>query len=131
MSTKINIDMASLSRPDRAGSDLSRCVNHATSTAEGETPATQHQGRERHVELDQAAELPRVELRERPDPGEQRFVVVTSNAAAFDLWLFDKSEQSDEMHKVSIPFGPGVVHEIAARVVAWQLQGINLAELLA
>ena len=108
-------DMATPPQPDRAGSELSRCLNHATSTAEGESPATP----ERRVELDDQ-ELGRQE------PGDGRFIIVATTANGFELWLFDKQLQSDEMHKAEIAFGVGAVHEIAARVVAWQLQGVNL-----
>jgi hypothetical protein len=66
------------------------------------------------------------ELGREPEVGEGRFIIVATTAEAFELWLFDKQQQSDEMHKVEITFGPGAVCEIAARIVAWQLQGVTL-----
>ena len=111
----LNFEMVPLSNNEPRAM-TSPDVSTRQTRRQGEAPATP----ERRVELDQ--ELGRVE----PEPGDGRFIIVASTAEAFELWLFDKQLQSDEMHKVEIPFGPGAVHEIAARVVAWQLQGVTL-----
>jgi hypothetical protein len=54
-----------------------------------------------------------------------RFVVVVSTKDhVFDVWLFDKQQQTDAIKKVSIAIAPGATAQIGALVVAWQLEGM-------
>ena len=55
-----------------------------------------------------------------------RFAVVVSNAERFDVWLFDKREQSDPVERVSLPMQAGVTARLGALVVAWQTEGAIL-----
>ena len=90
--------MATLFNQKNAGDVLSQCDNHATSTAG--------------------------ERRQQYQRGEPRFAVVTSNdGETFELWLFDKEQQSDEIQRVSIPITPGADLALGAIIVAWQLTG--------
>ena len=55
-----------------------------------------------------------------------RFVVIANREHVFDVWLFDKQQQSDPIKKVSIAVTAGALANLGALVVAWQLEGMIL-----
>lgn len=57
-----------------------------------------------------------------------RFVVVSNNPEEFDVWLFDKRQQSDAIQKISLPVFTGAVTQLGAIIIAWQLDGTVLAD---
>jgi hypothetical protein len=58
--------------------------------------------------------------------GEQRFVVVANNAeGGFDLWFFDKQENSDYIAKETFPDDGELDAEFADTVLSWLIFGVR------
>lgn len=70
------------------------------------------------------------EIRRDLNAGEElgRFVVIVNTAESFELWLFDKQQQSDAMVKVLLPITAASAAALGVRIIAWQLEGDALTE---
>lgn len=92
--------VVSLQTPS-AGSEPSQDFTHATSTA----------GRDDQQHPPQ------------PDATPGRFVVVVSDGDNLELWFFDKTKQSDVMHRRTLEVTPGTITKLGSSILIWQLEG--------